>query len=39
MLLWQYGYPPDKQAIATETVLKQAEYFMEEWVRNNLGAF
>ena len=31
-LLRQYGYPPDKQAIATETVLKQAELFTEEWV-------
>lgn len=27
----QYGYPPDKQAIATETVLKQAELFADEW--------
>ncbi len=29
--LTQYGYPPDKQAIATETVLKQAELFADEW--------
>jgi len=35
-LLRQYGYPPDKQAIATETVLKQAESFTDEWVRENL---
>jgi type I restriction enzyme, R subunit len=27
----QYGYPPDKQALATETVLKQAELFADEW--------
>ncbi|MBI2120172.1 MAG: type I restriction endonuclease subunit R [Parcubacteria group bacterium] len=27
----KYGYPPDKQAIATETVLKQAELFADEW--------
>lgn len=32
-LLRQYGYPPDKQAIATETVLQQAQLFTEEWVR------
>ena len=31
-LLRQYGYPPDKQAIATETVLQQAQLFTEEWV-------
>ncbi|MCG2688701.1 type I restriction endonuclease subunit R [Candidatus Parcubacteria bacterium] len=27
----QFGYPPDKQAIATEFVLKQAELFANEW--------
>jgi len=27
----KYGYPPDKQAIATEFVLKQAELFADEW--------
>jgi type I restriction enzyme R subunit len=31
-LLRKYGYPPDKQAIATETVLQQAQLFTEEWV-------
>jgi type I restriction enzyme R subunit len=31
-LLRKYGYPPDKQAIATETVLKQAELYADEWV-------
>ncbi len=31
-LLRQYGYPPDKQAIATETVLQQAQLFTNEWV-------
>jgi len=35
-LLRQYGYPPDKQAIATETVLQQAQLFTEEWVRATL---
>lgn len=34
-LLRKYGYPPDKQAIATETVLQQAQLFTEEWVREN----
>ena len=29
--LRQYGYPPDKQAIATETVLKQAELLADYW--------
>lgn len=33
-LLNQYGYPPDAQAIATETVLKQAELFAGENSRN-----
>jgi hypothetical protein len=32
-LLRQYGYPPDKQAIATETVLEQAKLFADEWVK------
>lgn len=35
-LLRQYGYPPDKQAIATEIVLQQAQLFTEEWVRATL---
>jgi type I restriction enzyme R subunit len=30
-LLREYGYPPDKQKIATELVLKQAEGFAEDW--------
>ncbi len=30
--LRQYGYPPDKQAIATETVLKQAALYADSWV-------
>ena len=29
--LSKYGYPPDKQAIATDFVLKQAELFADEW--------
>ena len=30
-LLRQYGYPPDKQKIATENVLKQAELLADDW--------
>ncbi len=29
-LLRQYGYPPDMQLLATETVLKQAEMIADE---------
>lgn len=29
-LLRRYGYPPDMQMLATETVLKQAEKIAEE---------
>ncbi len=32
-LLRKYGYPPDKQAIATETVLEQGQLFADEWVK------
>ena len=31
--LAKFGYPPDKQLIATETILKQAELFADEWVK------
>ncbi|MEW5825248.1 MAG: type I restriction endonuclease subunit R [Candidatus Bipolaricaulota bacterium] len=31
-ILRKYGYPPDKQAKATETVLEQAEALSEGWV-------
>jgi type I restriction enzyme R subunit len=31
-ILRRYGYPPDKQARATELVLEQAEVLCEEWV-------
>ncbi len=34
--LAQYGYPPDKQAIATETVLKQAELFADVWEKGGV---
>lgn len=34
--LAQYGYPPDKQAIATETVLKQAELFADLWEKSGM---
>ena len=30
-LLRKYGYPPDKQAKATQTVLEQAEALSEAW--------
>ncbi|MDI3317843.1 MAG: type I restriction endonuclease subunit R [Bacillota bacterium] len=30
-ILRRHGYPPDKQEKATDTVLKQAEAFAEEW--------
>ena len=30
-LLREYGYPPDKQKLATESILKQAELFADEW--------
>jgi type I restriction enzyme R subunit len=29
--LKKYGYPPDKQLLATENILKQAELFAEQW--------
>jgi len=32
--LKQYGYPPDMQALATETVLKQAEMIADELVQD-----
>lgn len=34
-LLRRYGYPPDMQLLATETVLKQAERIAEEIVNND----
>jgi type I restriction enzyme R subunit len=30
-LLRKYGYPPDKQKLATETILKQTELLCDEW--------
>jgi type I restriction enzyme R subunit len=30
-ILRKYGYPPDKQEVAAQTVLKQAELFSEGW--------
>lgn len=32
--LRKYGYPPDMQKLATETILKQAELIAEELTRN-----
>ena len=34
-ILRQYGYPPDMQMLATETVLKQAELIAEELTKDN----
>jgi type I restriction enzyme R subunit len=34
-ILRQYGYPPDMQMLATETVLKQAELIAEELTHGN----
>ena len=36
-LLRRYGYPPDMQLLATETVLKQAEKIAEEIINNDEG--
>jgi type I restriction enzyme, R subunit len=31
-ILRKYGYPPDKQEKATQTVLEQAEVLSQDWV-------
>jgi type I restriction enzyme R subunit len=31
-ILRKYGYPPDKQEKATQTVLEQAELIAKDWV-------
>lgn len=31
-ILRKYGYPPDKQERATQTVLQQAEMIARDWV-------
>ncbi|WDT93016.1 DUF3387 domain-containing protein [Thermoleophilum album] len=36
-VLRKYGYPPDKQKAATETVLRQAELFGEHWTESALS--
>jgi type I restriction enzyme R subunit len=33
-ILRRYGYPPDKQAQATELVLEQAEVLCKDWIEN-----
>jgi type I restriction enzyme R subunit len=33
-LLRKYGYPPDKQEKATQTVLEQAELLCKDWVNS-----
>ena len=32
LVLRKYGYPPDKQEVATQTVIQQAELMAGEWV-------
>ena len=32
-ILRRYGYPPDKEKKATETILKQAEQIAQNWVK------
>ena len=32
-ILRKYGYPPDKQEMATMTVLQQAELIAKDWAR------
>ena len=34
-ILRKYGYPPDKEKKATETVLKQAELVAKNWVHEH----
>ena len=34
-ILRKYGYPPDKEKLATENILKQAKLFADEWVRES----
>ncbi len=34
-ILRKYGYPPDKQEKATQTVLEQAELLSREWVEES----
>jgi type I restriction enzyme R subunit len=36
-LLRKYGYPPDKQAMATDMVLKQAEVLAADWAGQEDG--
>jgi type I restriction enzyme R subunit len=33
--LKKYGYPPDKQQKATDTVLEQAKLLCKDWAENN----
>ena len=33
--LRRYGYPPDKQKLAVDNVLKQSELFADEWSRED----
>ncbi len=35
-LLRKYGYPPDKQKIATDLVLEQAKLFAEDWAEEDI---
>ena len=35
-LLRKYGYPPDKEKIATDLILEQAKLFAEDWAEENM---
>jgi type I restriction enzyme R subunit len=37
-LLRKYGYPPDKQKLATETILKQTELLCDEWTTGDISS-
>jgi len=36
-MLRKYGYPPDKQKLATETILQQTELLCDEWAKESIA--
>jgi type I restriction enzyme, R subunit len=34
-ILKKYGYPPDKQEKASQTILEQAEEIAKDWTQSN----
>jgi len=36
-VLRRYGYPPDKQEKAAQTVLEQAEVLSERWAKSSVS--